>query len=61
MLPDWLKTVDGLELLFPDDFVAERDGYFHTRRKVVLDVDHVGPPWIRKSGDAASELPKQPN
>ena len=53
MLQDWLQTVDALELTFPDDFAADKDGHYHARGKVVLDVNHVGPPWIRKSKRAA--------
>jgi hypothetical protein len=53
MLQDWLQTVDAFELKFPQDFVSDRVGYYHAREKVVLDVDHVGPPWIRSTGKPA--------
>jgi len=57
MLQDWLQTVDGVELKYPDDFVADQEWSYHAREKVVLDANHVGPPWIRKSGRPASKLP----
>jgi hypothetical protein len=55
MLQDWLHGVDALELKFPADFVSDREGYYHVREKVVLDVDHVGPPWVRKTEQASAE------
>jgi len=53
----WMQRVDAIELKYPDDFVEDRTGN-HPREKVVLDVDHVGPPWIRKAGNAASGSPR---
>jgi hypothetical protein len=44
MLQHWLHTQDWHQLKFPDDFVADREGYYHAREKVVLDADHAGLP-----------------
>jgi hypothetical protein len=56
MLQDWLQTVDGVELKYPEDFAVDQEGSSHARDKVILDVNHVGPPWIRKSGRGSSKL-----
>jgi hypothetical protein len=47
LLQDWLQTVDGVDLKFPNDFVSKREGYYQARKTVTLDVNHVGPPFIR--------------
>jgi hypothetical protein len=57
MLQDWLQTVDGIELQYPDDFIADHEGNYRSREKVVLDVNHVGPPWIRRTKTHAPKAP----
>jgi len=56
-LQDWLQGVDGVELMFPDDFVADKRGDYHAVEKVVLDVDHIGLPWIRKLQSHKAKAP----
>jgi hypothetical protein len=41
LLQDGSQTLDSIKLKFPDDFVADREGYFGARERVVLDADHV--------------------